>query len=175
MKKKMETSKKSIVNLDQVDLSFIFKIARIGAGNVLNCFQCGECVATCPVSLINSIYNPRKILKFIKLGLKKELLTNEFIWLCSLCHLCWERCPQNVSIPEAIIVLRNLAAKEGYIPLSFKKLVLILKEHGRVYEIDDLVNLERKELGLPPIYEASKDVKKIFDITGFYKKIEGIS
>ncbi|MEM2896614.1 MAG: 4Fe-4S dicluster domain-containing protein [Candidatus Bathyarchaeia archaeon] len=159
----MENKKKPIVDMDELSPNFALEIVKAGEENPLNCFQCGECVADCPVSLIEGSYNPRKILRFISLGMRRTVLTSDFIWLCSLCHLCHERCPQGVYVPEIMNTLRNLAVKEGYIHPAFKKLLLIIKEHGRIYEIDDLVNSEREALGLPSLNKETNEIRKIFD------------
>jgi heterodisulfide reductase subunit C len=164
-----KVAKKPLIDMNKLNINFVLEIARASDNAILNCFQCGKCVVNCPVSLIDERYNPRKILRFISIGMQEKVLTSDFIWLCALCHLCYERCPQSVNIPEIMIILRNLATKEGYIHPAFKKLILTLKEHGRIYEIDEFINSDRKELGLPLIYEKPDDMKKIFSITGLNK------
>jgi len=60
--------------------------------------------------------------------------------------------------------LRNIAAKDGCLHPTFKKILEIVREHGRIYEVDELLNLERSELGLPEIHEETSDIQKIFEI-----------
>jgi ferredoxin len=47
------------------------------------------------------------------LGRWEEILSGKLIWLCTLCHTCYEVCPQGVGVSHIIIKLRNLAAEKG--------------------------------------------------------------
>jgi heterodisulfide reductase subunit C len=58
-------------------------------------------------------------------------------------------------------VLRNLAAKEGLAPPNLMKLVQILAENGRIYEIDDFIEDERDDRELPAVEAEPEFVKKI--------------
>lgn len=100
-------------------------------------------------------------MKLAKLGLKDQVLKNEFIWLCSMCFICQERCPQDVRPPEVMTILRNMAAREGFAPPNLLKLVKILSEQGRIYEIDDFVEDEREERKLPKVEAKPDFIKKI--------------
>ncbi|GAF80528.1 unnamed protein product, partial [marine sediment metagenome] len=48
------------------------------------------------------------------LGLRKEVLSSKMIWLCARCYACTANCPQEVSFADIIVVLRDMAIKEGY-------------------------------------------------------------
>ena len=67
------------------------------------------------------------------LGMRDRVLSSDFIWLCTQCETCEERCPQDVLIPEVMDVIKNLAVKEGYIEESYmdhaKKAYLGMIEH----------------------------------------------
>jgi len=78
-----------------------------------------------------------------------------------MCYMCDERCPQDVSPPEVMTVLRNMAAKEGLAPPALMKLMDILAENGRVYPIDDFTEDERDDLELPGLEAEPEFVKKI--------------
>jgi heterodisulfide reductase subunit C len=151
----------AIVDLksDTVFLRRLFKELSVQELNA--CFQCGVCTASCPVRELDDSFNPRKIMKLAKLGLKDQVLKNEFIWLCSMCFICQERCPQDVRPPEVMTILRNMAAKEGFAPPNLLKLVKILSEQGRIYEIDDFVEDEREERKLPKVEAKPDFIKKI--------------
>ncbi len=123
--------------------------------------QCGVCTATCPVRQIEEKFNPRRIMKLAKLGLKELVLEDEFIWLCSMCFMCEERCPQDVRPPDVMTVLRNIAARENRIPVNVAKLMEILAENGRIYPLDDFALELREEDELPGIKSESKFIKKI--------------
>ena len=62
--------------------------------------------------------------------------------------------------------IKNVAARRGFYPYSYKKLALTLKKFGYIYEVDDLLNSDRRKLGLPEIEERSGDVIRIFKETG---------
>jgi heterodisulfide reductase subunit C len=75
--------------------------------------------------------------------------------------MCQERCPQDVRPPEVMMVLKNMAAKEGLAPSNLTKLVDILAQGGRVYEVDDFTKEERGDRGLPDVESEPGFVKKI--------------
>lgn len=153
---------RAVVDLTKSDARFLRRLSQeFGASELSACFQCGVCTASCPIRELDDTFNPRKIMKLAKLGLKDQVLNNEFIWLCSMCFICLERCPQDVRPPEVMTVLRNMAAKEGLAPPNLMKLVQILAEKGRIYEIDDFIEDERDDRELPPVEAEPETIKKI--------------
>ena len=153
---------RAVVDLTKSDARFLRRLSQeFGASELNACFQCGVCTASCPIRELDDTFNPRKIMKLAKLGLKDQVLNNEFIWLCSMCFICLERCPQDVRPPDVMTVLRNMAAKEGLAPPNLMKLVQILAEKGRIYEIDDFIEDERDDRELPPVEAEPETIKKI--------------
>jgi heterodisulfide reductase subunit C len=106
------------------------------------------------------------------LGMKKEVLSNQFIWLCSSCYTCYERCPQDVRIPELMNAIKNIAVREGNTPAAMKILIDLLSAHGRLLEITEFENDKRKEFGLPLIQGRTEDVKKILKELGLHDEEE---
>jgi heterodisulfide reductase subunit C len=158
------------------DPNFKFLIAQEPGGeNIKRCFSCGTCTAGCPVREVTDRYNPRKIIRMAILGMRKEVLSSQFIWLCSSCYTCFERCPQNVKIPELMNAIRNIAAKEGYLPSSMRMQLDLLSSFGRLLEVADFENEKRKELGLPLIQGKTDEIKKVLEKLGFHReeKVEG--
>lgn len=152
----------AIVDLSESDTRFQRTLEReFQAAGLSKCHQCGVCTATCPVREIEEKFNPRKIIKLAKLGLKDLVLDNEFIWLCSMCFMCEERCPQDVKPPDVMTVLRNIAAKENKIPTNVVKLMEVLAENGRIYPLDDFMLEIREEDNLPKLNLKPDFIKKI--------------
>jgi heterodisulfide reductase subunit C2 len=99
-------------------------------------------------------------------GLKKEVLESEFLWLCSSCYACQERCPQGVSITEFMTLLKNLAVKEGHAPAGVKVQLEIIKNQGRIYPIDDFDNKKRNKINLPSLPTSCEVVKTLLTEAG---------
>jgi heterodisulfide reductase subunit C len=117
-----------VILLNEQDAKFKFDVAaEPGGQNIKLCFACGQCTGSCPVSRIDPEYNPRRIIHMVLLGMRKEVLSSEFIWMCSQCYTCQAHCPQNVDFADVMKALRNMAWREGYVDVSFL---------GKVKEID---------------------------------------
>jgi heterodisulfide reductase subunit C len=165
-----------MIHSKTLDSNFKFLIAQEPGGeNIKKCFSCGTCTAGCPVREVTDVYNPRRIIRMALLGLKKEVLSSQFIWLCSSCYTCFERCPQNVKIPELMNAIKNIAVKEGFLPPSMKMQLDLLSSFGRLLEVTDFENDKRKELDLPSIQGKTEDSKKILRKLGLHReeKTEG--
>ncbi len=140
-----------------------------GGENLKRCFQCGTCNVACPVREIDEKYNPRKILRMVLLGMKERVLSSDFIWLCSSCYTCEERCPQDVRIPEVMDAIKNLAVSEGYIHDTFAQQAETLGQLGILHAISDFENKRRRKLGLPQLPSQNHEVHEIYKITGLDK------
>lgn len=103
------------VVLSKLDPNFKYEIAgKPGAENIKKCFSCGTCTSGCPVFQVEFGYNPRKIIRMVLLGMRKEVLSSKMIWLCARCYACTANCPQDVSFADIMTVLRDMAIEEGY-------------------------------------------------------------
>lgn len=155
------------VQISTLDPNFKHEIAQEPGGeNIKVCFGCGICTATCPVREIDSAYNPRKIIRMVLLGMKERVLKSDFIWLCSTCYACAERCPQNVNFTNIINAIKNIAVKEGIIHPAFSAQVDLLAKHGRLYEVDEYDNWRREKLGLPTLWIGEGSAGKVFEASG---------
>jgi heterodisulfide reductase subunit C len=151
-----------IIDVGCLDPGFRAEIvAEPGGERFLRCFSCGTCVAGCPVAGRTEQYNPRRIVRMALLGMREKVLSSRFVWLCSTCYTCYERCPQDVHIPELMNAIRNIAVREGHVPQAFRQQAELLRDHGRLYEITAFENERRAEWGLPPISEQADDVHRI--------------
>ncbi len=147
--------------------------AQPGGESIKACFACGSCSASCPIAEIDERYNPRRIIRMALLGMKEEVLTSDFVWLCASCYSCQERCPQGVKITDLMVALKNCAAKSGYVHPGIAAQAKPICRDGRIYAIDDFDNKKREKLGLPPVQSRAENVEKIFQITGADKVIKG--
>ncbi|MEJ2271005.1 MAG: 4Fe-4S dicluster domain-containing protein [Candidatus Bathyarchaeota archaeon] len=149
----------STLDFQELDPNFKYEVSReIGGQNIKLCFNCGICTVSCPVRKIDETFNPRRLIRMILYGMKKEVLSDESIWKCAHCLTCLERCPQDVKFAEVIEALRIMAVKEaekGNIKIKgpqykfdsiFKDSI---KSHGRVFETGLLSKymLKKKDLG----------------------------
>ncbi len=160
------------MNKEELYPKFKYEIAQEPGGeNIKACFACGICTASCPIREVDQRYNPRRIIRMVLLGMKERVLKSDFIWLCSSCYACTERCPQGVKFTDVINAIKNRAVKEGYIHQAFTQQVEILKQFGRLYEIDEFDNNKRTSLGLPIIEKAKGFTRKILEKIGLEKII----
>jgi len=156
--------KEGIIEVSNLDSRFTDRVLKQLGGEALRaCFQCGLCTASCPISSIDARYSPRRIIKRTLLGMRDQVLNDRFIWLCSYCFLCQERCPQDVRPPEIMTVLKNLAVEASLFPSSVAKMMEVFKTVGRLYPIDDFTADEREELGLPRIQGGEDVVKRLLE------------
>ena len=160
-----------MIDSKTLDPDFKLLIAKEPGGeHIKRCFSCGTCTAGCPVREVTDRYNPRKIIRMAILGMKKEVLSSQFIWLCSSCYTCFERCPQDVKIPELMNAIRNIAVREGHIPPAMKMQLDLLSSFGRLLEVTDFENDRRKELNLPLIQGKTEEIKKILEKLGLHRE-----
>jgi heterodisulfide reductase subunit C len=127
-----------------------------GAENIAACFMCRTCTASCPISHVDKRFNPLRVIRMALYGLREQVLKSDFIWLCSSCYACQERCPQGVSITEFMTALKNLAAREGHMPAGARVQMDLITREGRIYPIDEFDNKKRNKLGLPSLPTSCK-------------------
>ena len=108
----------------------------------------------------------------VLLGMRERVLKSDFIWLCSQCYTCYDRCPQGVRLTDIMTALKNIAVREGYIHPAFREQARLLGEHGRLYEVEDFDNKKRDKFGLPPVKKDFDDVVKIIDKSKLKKVIK---
>lgn len=141
----------AIIKLSKEDQKFKYEVSEEPGGeNIKACFACGVCTGSCPISDIDEEYNPRKIIRMILLGMKKEVLSSNLIWMCALCYNCSFHCPQDVKFANVMEALRNIAVREGYVDPSFLK---------AIEEIDNLSQKVRLEMVNEVVKKKDKKVK----------------
>jgi heterodisulfide reductase subunit C len=137
--------------LNEQDTKFKYDVAEEPGGeNIKLCFACGLCTASCPVADIDPQYNPRRIIRMVILGMRKEVLSSNFPWLCTQCYTCQAHCPQNVKFSDVMKALRSMAVREGYVHPSFAE---------QIKEIDTFSQKLRHQMVLSVVGKKSEEIK----------------
>jgi ferredoxin len=96
-----------VTNMRQrIDPDLSSELQKFGIGDWNDCFHCGNCTATCPLTENGNLF-PRKEIRLIQLGLKEELATCTEPWLCYYCGDCSKQCPRNANPGELMMSLRR--------------------------------------------------------------------
>ncbi|MFA8436053.1 MAG: 4Fe-4S dicluster domain-containing protein [Marinifilaceae bacterium] len=90
----------------RVDPKLKVELQQFGIEEWNECYHCGNCTATCPLTEDNALF-PRKGIRQIQMGLKKQLSYNLNPWLCYYCGECTETCPRNANPGEIMMSLRR--------------------------------------------------------------------
>ncbi len=158
----MERNDIQVVDLSASELAFSEKMAeKFPKCSFKDCFSCKTCVSSCPVTLVDSRFNPLTIIRMVLYGLKDELFKSDFMWLCSSCYACQERCPKGVRITELMIEIKNMAVQEGHAPAGIRAQADLIENNGRIYPLDDFDNKKRAKIDLPELPTTCEAVKKL--------------
>ncbi len=110
-------------------------------GQPLNrCYQCHKCSGGCPLTEAMD-FMPHQIVRYIQLGLEKELLKSSSIWLCTACRTCISRCPNGIDIAVLSDFLKQRAIAKAIKPalpeveIFHQAFLASLKSKGRVHEL----------------------------------------
>lgn len=77
-----------------------------GAQDVVKCYHCGNCSATCPFSQEPYVF-PRKSMRYLQLGLESRLQGTLEPWLCYYCGECSDECPREAEPGETMMSMRR--------------------------------------------------------------------
>lgn len=89
-----------------VDPSFHHELARFGPSTITQCVNCGHCTAVCALSQGKTAF-PRKIIRYMQLGLRDKLLASPEPWLCYYCGECTETCPRQADPGQIMMTVRR--------------------------------------------------------------------
>ncbi len=82
------------------------EVQKLGARDMEACMQCGNCSSACPLSSGDNTF-PRKIYRYLQLGLKDKLLEAPEPWLCYYCGDCNTDCPRGAEPAETMMATRR--------------------------------------------------------------------
>lgn len=141
-----------------VDQELHKEVERLGAKDMELCMQCGICAADCPLSDGTNSF-PRRIYRYIQLGLRDKLLAAPEPWLCYYCGECNIRCPRGAEPAETMMAVRRWMITQydwtglsgkfyasskwqigGFLAVMFSVILVFLFSHGPV--LTDRVSLE---------------------------------
>ncbi len=78
-----------------------------------HCYQCAKCSAACPVSAALDLM-PHQVIRYLQLGLEKELLECKTPWVCASCFTCAARCPRDIDLARMMEGIRlSVLRKRG--------------------------------------------------------------
>jgi len=165
-----------VIDSKNIDPKFKFQIAREEGGEgILKCYACGACTARCPEQIVKEEWNPRVIIRKALFGLKDEVLSSEFIWICSDHYRCLEKCPQEVNIKGVMNTVRNERLLEEqleditgekakkYLDLEFKYKIIAHESGKDIYNCFSCGTCTAgcPERDLDPLYSPRKVIKNI--------------
>ena len=84
----------------------LLNLKQFGVEDAATCFNCGNCTAVCSLSSEATPF-PRKVIRYLQLGLKDKLVASPEPWLCYYCGDCSETCPRQANPGEVMMGLRR--------------------------------------------------------------------
>lgn len=107
----------------RVDPNLADELAAFGGKTLGRCFSCGNCTAVCGLSKGDTVF-PRKIIRYLQVGLSERLLESPEPWLCYYCGTCSDTCPRDAEPGELMMAARRwLVSRYDWTGLS-KRLYL---------------------------------------------------
>jgi Fe-S oxidoreductase len=94
------------VKKNDVSPDLYSEVERLGARDMEACMQCGNCASACPLSAGENTF-PRKIYRYLQLGLRDKLLESPEPWLCYYCGDCNTDCPRGAEPAETMMATRR--------------------------------------------------------------------
>jgi heterodisulfide reductase subunit C len=91
---------------------FVGLISKISGEEVRQCYQCGKCVAGCPM-MEEMDLTPSQVMRAVQSGLKDMALDCRTIWCCAGCETCAARCPKGLDLCHVMKACTSLAFAEG--------------------------------------------------------------
>jgi len=90
----------------EVNPELLLNLKKFGVEDAATCFNCGNCTAVCSLSSESTPF-PRKVIRYLQLGLKDKLVSSPEPWLCYYCGDCSETCPRQANPGEVMMGLRR--------------------------------------------------------------------
>ncbi|MHB8828061.1 MAG: (Fe-S)-binding protein [Syntrophales bacterium] len=128
-------------------------VIEAGGDALKKCYQCGTCTGTCPWTPVTD-FNIRLLVRLSQLGLEG---IEDYIWGCSTCNFCVDRCPRGVEIIDLVRAIRNVySAGGGLLPPSLRAFVGSMSARGNPWSGDGEKRNDWSE-GKYPLFSEDKD------------------
>lgn len=127
------------------DTGFIRKVEEASGQRIGNCYQCGNCSASCGFTQFYD-YPVNQIMRLVQLGQRDIVLSSRSVWLCAGCQGCTTRCPCNIDVARVMETLRVMSrleekVSERDVRVFYDEFLRSVRTFGRVFET-----------GLLPVY-----------------------
>ena len=93
----------------------VLEVERISGQNLMACYQCGACTASCPVAFSMDL-KPHQVMRLLQLGRWEEVLRARSPWVCASCYNCTVECPRGIQLTAVMYAVRELALRKGLSP-----------------------------------------------------------
>jgi heterodisulfide reductase subunit C len=112
---------------------------------IYNCYQCGKCTSSCPLSDVFE-YKANQVIRLVQAGNIDAIINSNSIFLCLSCAICSSRCPQDIHIATIMNFIRNEAWKTNRFKIKsiarfYKTFLRIVGRTGRSFEPGLLISL----------------------------------
>lgn len=94
------------------------------------CYQCGTCTAICPWGNLKD-FNPRKLIEMVRLGFEGF---EDDSWRCVTCKHCWDKCPNQINIPQLFQAVRSVLLAWNACPPELKATLTSLRDEGNPWQ-----------------------------------------
>ncbi len=109
----------------QANPDVLMELKKFGVADATVCFNCGNCTAICELSSETNPF-PRKVIRYLQLGLVDKLLQSPEPWMCYYCGDCSQTCPRQANPGEVMMGIRRyLTSRYDWTGIS--RLILYLK------------------------------------------------
>jgi len=110
------------------------------------CLTCGICSSSCPVSGIDG-FDPRKLIRFVSLGLEQKVVESRWPWICTMCGRCAYQCPMDINIVDIARHVRSLRSRDKVPGILHKGVANALKTGNNLGVPSHYFGLKKKERG----------------------------
>jgi len=150
--------------------SFLDQVNKISEQTMQLCYHCHKCTAGCPAAFAME-YGPDRILRLIQLGQLERVFASRDPWLCLSCEMCGAYCPNEISVNEVMIALKEVAGERGYRTEDCMQLREILAEHAASLSLSlkrqaETVIDDRLCEGIGRLNDLSQTITTDYNITG---------